>query len=94
MCVFNILNLNIGNSVYFAAFGITIAAIIIPFLLELINNIVFKESIKEGSYYAYKKFSKEITNTTNNIVRIILDILFLPYEGYKNIDEVIKALNE
>ena len=71
---------------------ISIFSIIVSFLLELVNNIIFKESIQEGSFYAYKKFSKELTNTKNTILRLVLEIMFLPFEAYKNLDAIVRSI--
>ena len=92
LSIVNLFSLSVRESIFYLIFSLGITSIIISFLLELINNIVFKESIKEGSYYAYKKFSKEITNKTNNLVRIVLEILFLPYEAYKTLDAIIRSI--
>ena len=62
------------------------------YFLEFINNIIFKESLREGAAYAYKKFSGEYSNTKITIIRMILDFLLLPYEGYKEIDGVIRSI--
>ena len=67
-------------------------SIIITFLLDIINYIVFKESNIEGAVYAYKKFSRDLKSSNISIIRILLNILFLPYEMIKNIDAICKSL--
>ena len=86
-------------SLYFLKFKLNFSLIVVSFLaisivyvLELINNIIFKESIKEGSLYAYKKFSGEFSNLKAVFFKWGLDILFLPYEGYKELDAIIRSI--
>lgn len=73
-------------------FSLSILAVLISYLLDIINYIVFKESNVEGAVYAYKKFSKDLKNSTISVIRIILEILFLPYESFKNLDAICKSL--
>ena len=72
--------------------GIGIIGITIPFLIDVLNYIVFKESNIYGAVYAYKKFSKELNLMKISIIRIFLQIAFLPYEAFKNIDSIFKSL--
>ena len=72
--------------------GISITSIIIPYLIDIVNYIIFKESNITGAVYAYKKFSKELNSIKISIIRILLQILFLPYETLQNIDSIIKSL--
>lgn len=67
-------------------------AIIIPYFLDILNYIIFKESNINGAVYAYKKFSKELSLTKISVIRAFLQIAFLPYEVYKNIDSIFKSL--
>ena len=86
---FNILNNNFSN--YLIAL-VGILGIVIPYLIDIINYVIFKESNITGAVYAYKKFSKELNGLKISSLRIILQILFLPYETLKNIDAIIKSL--
>ena len=69
-----------------------ISALVIPYFIDLINYIVFKESTITGAIYAYKKFSGELSNIKISFIRILLQILFLPYEVCKNLDAIVKSL--
>lgn len=71
---------------------IGIISIIIPYFIDLINYIIFKESNVSGAIYAYKKFSGELSNIKISFIRMFLQILFLPYEAYKNLDSIIRSL--
>ena len=71
---------------------IVFLAISVMYLLEFINTIIFKESLREGSLYAYKKFSGELSNTKITIIRLCLDFLFLPYEAFKELDGIIRSI--
>ena len=67
-------------------------AMIIPFLIDIINYIIFKESNMNGAVYAYKKFSGELNSLAISFVRIVLQIAFLPYEAIKNLDGIIRSI--
>lgn len=67
-------------------------ALLISYLLDIVNYIVFKESNIEGAVYAYKKFSNDMKNSTISFIRMILNVLFLPYEAWKNLDAICKSL--
>ena len=82
------LNLNVRSKFIFLVF----LSLGIMYLLEFFNNIVFKESLREGSTYAYKKFSGEFSNTKITVIRMILDFMFLPYEGYKELDGIVRSI--
>ena len=71
---------------------IGIIGIVIPYLIDIINYIIFKESNVTGAIYAYKKFSGELSNIKISIIRICFQILFLPYEALKNVDSIIRSL--
>ena len=72
--------------------GISIVSLIITYLLDIINYIIFKESNIQGAVYAYKKFSKDLNNVSLSLIRIVLQIAFWPYEMYKNLDSIIRSL--
>ena len=67
-------------------------SIIITFVLDIVNYIIFKESNIEGAVYGNKKFSKDLNNIAISFIRIFLQIAFLPYEMYKNLDSIIRSL--
>ena len=71
---------------------IGIIGITIPFFIDILNYIIFKESNIFGAVYAYKKFSKELTSIKISFIRIFLQIAFLPYEVLKNLDAIIKSI--
>ena len=64
----------------------------IPFILDIINYVIFKESNIYGAVYAYKKFSKELKTVECAIIRIFLQIVFLPYEAYKTLDSIVRSI--
>ncbi len=85
---------NIFNNIYISNTILTISliSIVIPYLLDIINYIIFKESNITGAMYAYKKFSKELNSVKISIIRSILQVMFLPYEMLKNADSIIRSL--
>ena len=87
---------SIGNIKNVGAMNLCIAisllSLVIPFVLDIINYVVFKESVITGTEYAYKKFSKELSLPLTGIIRIVLTIMFLPYEMYMNLDSMIRSL--
>lgn len=76
----------------FYLFVLGIISSIIPYLIDIVNYIIFKESNITGAVYAYKKFSNELNSLKISVIRIILQILFLPFEMYKNLDSIIRSL--
>lgn len=85
----NIFKTNLENGILF---GIALVSITIPYIIDIINYIIFKESNITGSVYAYKKFSKELNSIKISIIRIFLQIILLPYETIKNLDAIIRSL--
>ena len=77
-----------GNSILI----LSLVSITVPYLIDIINYIIFKESNITGSVYAYKKFSRELNSIKISFIRIILQIIFLPYEMFKNLDSIIRSL--
>ncbi len=71
--------------------GISIVSVIIMYLLDIINFIIFKESNIYGAIYSHKKFSKDINGMALSFYKIILEIFFLPYEAYENLDAMIRS---
>ena len=71
---------------------ISIFSLLITNILDIVNFIVFKESTIEGAIYSHKKFSKDKNIIFLNVCRGLLEILFLPYEAYKNIDAIIRSI--
>ncbi len=72
--------------------AISILAIVISYLLDIINIVLFKESYIEGEIYADKKYSKDLGNLKKSIIKIILQISFLPYEAIQNFDAIVRSI--
>ncbi len=89
LSVLNIFNSNLQKSILLE---IALVSITIPYIIDIINYIIFKESNMTGAVYASKKFSKELNSIKVSIIRIFLQILFLPYEAIKNLDAIIRSL--
>ena len=90
--ILGIFNVFQNEKISYTVFLISILSIVIPFLLDIINYIIFKESNIQGAVYAHKKFSKDLNSIQISFIRIILQIAFLPYEMMKNIDSIIRSL--
>ena len=86
---FNVFQNNIINNTVVL---VGIISSTISYLIDILNYILFKESNIYGAVYAYKKFSKELSSIKISFIRIILQIIFLPYETLKNIDGIVKSL--
>lgn len=71
---------------------VAILSAIIPYVIDVINYIIFKESNISGAVYAYKKFSKELNSIKISFIRMLLQIAFLPYESFKNLDSIIRSI--
>ena len=71
---------------------ISMLSIIITYLLDIIDYIVFKKSNSNESINASKKFAKDFNKITLSFIKILLSISLLPYEAYKNIDAIIRSL--
>lgn len=83
----------LGNSIISGVvLSISLISIVIPYLLDIINYIIFKESNITGAVYAYKKFSKELNSVKISIIRIFLQVMLLPYEMMKNADSIIRSI--
>ena len=65
---------------------------IISYIIDLFNYIIYKESYIEGAIYADKKFSNDKNSIQISLCRILLQIMFLPYEAFKNLDAIFKSL--
>ena len=87
--IFDVFKSVLANNIFIS---IGIVGIIIPYFLDILNYIIFKESNISGAVYAYKKFSKELSLIKISFIRLCLQILFLPYETYKNIDSIVRSL--
>jgi cyclic beta-1,2-glucan synthetase len=71
---------------------VSLLSMVIPYLIDIINYVIFKESNITGAVYAYKKFSKELNSIKISFIRLILQIAFLPYEMLKNLDSIIRSI--
>ena len=94
---FIILFLGIGefiNNSFISTFLIVVSiiSITIMYMLDIINYVIFKESNISGAVYAYKKFSGELNGLKISFIRLLLQIAFLPYETYKNLDSIIRSI--
>lgn len=65
----------------------------IIYILDIINYVLFKKSNIIGTIYSNKNFSKSLEDLPLNLVKIILELAFLPYEAIKNIDAIIRVIN-
>ena len=86
-CVLIILLINLiinSTTIKFVA----VFSIIIPYLLDCINKILFK---KNGELHQ-KKYSKEINGYLAFFIKAIIDIALIPDKAYLSINAGIKAL--
>lgn len=86
------LNLYNNLKISFILLATALLSAIIPYVIDIINYIIFKESNITGAVYAYKKFSKELNSIKISFIRMILQISFLPYESLKNIDSIVRSI--
>lgn len=78
------------NLLYLPIIGLI--SITISYLINIVNYIIFKESNVTGAIYASKTFSKELNGIKISIVRIFLQIFFLPFETQKNLDSIVRSI--
>ncbi len=71
---------------------VTIAGIIAPTLLDLINLIVFKEEIGKEYIVAGKSFAKGIHGIASSILIGILEIAFLAHKAYIYFNAISKTI--
>ena len=71
---------------------ISIIAMCIPTIIDLINYIIFKKDVGRESINAYKSFSNKITRLQASIYRGILEIAFLPHKAYISINAILKTI--
>lgn len=71
---------------------IGILSSIVSYIIDLINYVIFKESYIEGAVYADKKFSKDKSSIEISIAKMLLQVMFLPYEAVKNLDAIFRSL--
>ena len=88
LIIISIINL---SKLYFLLI-LGLISITVPYIIDIVNYIIFKESNITGAVYAYKKFSKELNSLRISTIRIILQILFLPFEMYKSLDSIIRSI--
>ena len=67
---------------------ISIIGIIIPYLLDFVNKILYK---KDGEF-TQKKFCKEINGISAILIKMIIDISLIPDKAYMSINAGIKSL--
>ena len=67
---------------------ISILAVVMPYILEIFNNMLSK---KEGEH-KQKKFSPKISGYKGILLRILITIGVLPYKAYISLISIIKTL--
>ena len=70
---------------------LSISSLEIIYLLDILNYILFKRSNIVGAICANKNFSKTLDDLPLNLVKIVLEFVFLPYEAIKNFDAIIRV---
>ena len=91
LLVFFLLFYNYNKNFSITCFIVSILSISIMYVLDIINYIVFKESNINGAVYSHKKFSKDILGIRLDFLKIFFEIIFLPFEMYRNFDSIIKS---
>ena len=69
----------------------SIISLEIIYLLDILNYILFKRSNIVGSICSSKNFSKALDDLPLNLVKMVLEFVFLPYEAIKNLDAIIRV---
>lgn len=72
--------------------GVSIISVIVTYLLNIINFIVFKESQTLNSIRSHKKFSKDYGDLVLSFYKIILEIAFIPYEAWTSLDAMVRSI--
>jgi len=84
-----IFNANKWLSILF--FIISLVSITVMYILDIVNYIIFKESNIYGAVYSHQKFSKDMGGIRLIFLKIFLNIIFLPYEMWENLDSIIRS---
>ena len=71
---------------------ISLITIFIPTILDNLNYIVFRKEPGQGYITAYKSFASRVTNLQGSILRILLELSFLPNKAYKTINAIVKTI--
>jgi cellulose synthase/poly-beta-1,6-N-acetylglucosamine synthase-like glycosyltransferase len=70
---------------------LSIFSITIMYFLDIVNYIVFKESNIYGAVYSKKKFAREVSGIPLDFLKIFLEVIFLPFEAWENLDAIIRS---
>lgn len=92
LIISSILVFTYSRSLYRMFLSVGILSSIISYIIDLVNYIVYKESYIEGAVYADKKFSNDKSSIEISLTRMFLQIMFLPYEAFKNLDAIFRSL--
>ncbi len=92
LLIFSLFTFEINKEFSVICFGTSILSIAIMYILDIVNFIVFKESNINGAVYSHKKFSKDLIGIKLDFLKIFLEISFLPFESYRNLDSIIRSL--
>ena len=92
LIISSILVFSYNKFLYSFFLSIGILSSIISYIIDLLNYIIYKESYIEGAIYADKKFSKDKNSIKISLYRSFFQILFLPFESFKNIDAIFRSL--
>jgi len=84
-----VFNANKWLSILF--FIISLVSITVMYILDIVNYIIFKESNIYGAVYSHQKFSKDMGGIRLIFLKIFLNIIFLPYEMWENLDSIIRS---
>ncbi len=71
---------------------LSLVSIVVTYILNIVNFVVFKESQTVGSIYSHKKFSKDLGDIQLSFYKIFLEIAFLPYEAWISLDAMVRSI--
>ncbi len=92
LLVFSFIAFRFNFTVGLTSLILSLVSIVITYLLNIVNSIVFKESQTIGSLYSHKKFSKDLSDIPLNFYKLFLEIVFLPYEAWISFDAMIRSI--
>jgi len=71
---------------------ISIIALTIPTILDILNYIIFRKNLNPEFISAHKNMVKTISGIKASIIRAFIDISFLPHKAYVALNAIIKTI--
>jgi len=81
-----------GSVLYGTIISVGVISLIMPMILDLLNRIIFKKNIDSSAIAVYKNIVPTISGVRATIIRVLLEILFLPNKMHITLSGSVKAV--